>query len=310
MKKLTKLLCAGLLSFGLFYSVGLSVNKNKQIQEVHATEESEHTPATINQVTVNGIKPTASMGVTFEDGLLTILETFYSTDLFIIVDPNVENVDLTVVVYKTYVNAIFYNKNGNLTVESYSTINVQQAVVGGNLTIKGTGHFSTYHTAGALPIGGRSIIHVGEKFIVEDEAFVGGTVLNTSLRCALSAKSIEINTEEEFKFGCNTTDPSKGIALAAVLIHDCANVNELANRLIIKRGKVSLSKYYEKDSDYNVKFGFVAWTSDDSESIGSSNYDTDNILFTGYPLTVSDTDLEVKARRVDFEKKWWHWRLC
>lgn len=301
MKKLTKLLCAGLLSFGIAFSVNLA-SENKQVQEIHATEESEHTPATIDQVTVNGMKPAASMGVTFEDGLLTILETFYSTDLIIIVDHNVENIDLTVVVYKTNVNAIFYNKNGNLTVETYSNIQVQQAVVGGNLTIKGSGFFRTIHTNGALPIGGHSIIHVGEKFIVEDEAFVGGTVLNTTLRCALSAKSIEINTKEEFGFGCNTTNPSSGSNRVAILIHDCANVNELANRLIIKRGKVSLNKYYEEDSDYNVKFGFVAWTSNDSGYIGESNYDTDNILFTGYPLTVSDTDLVVKARRVDLEK--------
>ena len=302
MKKLTKLLCAGLAAFALSFSVGLTLKSNEKVQEIHATGESVGTPATFDQVIVNGSKPTASLGVTFEDGLLTIPETFYSTDLIVIVDQNCENVDLTVVVYKNPVNAIFYNKNGNLTVETYSNIQVQQAVVGGNLTIKGSGFFRTLHMDGMLPLGGHSIIHVGEKFIVEDEAFIGGTVLNTSLRCALSAKSIEINTEDKFEFGCNTTNPSSGSNRAAVLIHDCANVNELANRLIIKRGKVSLNKYYEKDSEYNVRFGFVAWTQNDSGYIGSSNYDTDNILFTGYPLTVSDTDLNVKARRVDLEK--------
>ena len=302
MKILTKLFTAGLAAFGLSFGVGLSVNANKQVQEVQATGESVGTPATIDQVTVNGNKPTASLGVTFEDGVLTIPETFYSTDLSVIVDQSCENVDLTVVVYKTPVNAIFYNKNGNLTVETYSTIHVLQAVVGGNLTIKGTGIFRTLHTNGMLPLGGYSIIHVGEKFIVEDKAFVGGTVLNTSLSSALCAKSIEINSKNKFEFGCNTTNPSSVTRFAAIVIHDCANVNELANRLIIKRGKVSLSKYYEEDSEYNDNFGFVAWDYDDDGSFGWNYFDTDNKLFTGYPITVSDTDLKVIARCVDFER--------
>ena len=301
MKKLTKLLFAGLTAFGLSFNVSLGVKENKQIQEVHATGESVGTPATIDQVTVNGNKPTASLGVTFEDGVLTIPETFYSTELTVIVDQYCENVDLTVVVYKTPISAIFYNKNGNLTVETYANIQVLQAVVGGNLTIKGSGFFRTLHTKGMLPFGGYSIIHVGEKFIVEDKAFVGGTVLNTSLRSALCAKSIEINTEDQFAFGCNTSDPSSVTRFAAIVIHDCANVNELANRLIIKRGKVSLNKYYE-DSEYKDNFGFVAWDYDDDGSFGWNYFDTNNILFTGYPITVSDTDLKVLARRVDLEK--------
>ena len=303
MKKLAKLLFAGLTAFGLAFSVNLGVKENKQVQEIQATGESENSAATINQVVVSGATPNVTAGLTFADGVLTATKDFTGSELLVDVNTNGEKADLKIVIYKGPIGVIFRNNYGNLTVEAHVMMQIKQIKVSGNLTIKGTAIVSISNTVGDLPLSGYSIIYAGEKLIIEDSVDANFAFSSSSFRKSVCAKEIEINTKNKVSFNGNTSSPTSSYRFAAVAIHDCKNADELANRLTIKLGKVSFKKYYDEvDTQYNDNYGFVTWDSQADGNMSQNKFDTDNIFFTGFPITVTNTDLVVKARCVGLEK--------
>ena len=137
MRKITKLLCAGLLSFGLFYSVGLGIKANKQVQEVQATGESENPVATVDQINVVGATPNVTAGLTYVDGVLTIDQDFplSITELIVIVNTGGTKADLTIAInpIKPFDVVTLYNQYGNLTVNCNSTLNIWNFLVGNQI---------------------------------------------------------------------------------------------------------------------------------------------------------------------------------
>lgn len=304
MKKLAKLFIAGLVAFGLFFSFGLGIKANKQVQEVQTTGKSENPLATADQVLVNGKTPDKETGVTFDNGVLTITEDYISQEQIIIrVVTNGEKADLTVVYNKFIFNSYVYNQYGNLTIElQASSFQYQQVYASGNLILRGFGSVLCQNITGVLPLESTSPIYVGEKLIVEGDVMVNSSSGGTKPCSAICAKSVEINTNKGFNVSCNTSDPT--IARhAAIVIHDCPNANALSERLTIKHGKVMLEKYFnEEDTQYNDNYGFVACASNSVGVILADKFDKDNKFFTGYPLSVTDKDLLVKTRNIDFEQ--------
>ena len=303
MKKLTKLLCAGLLSFGLVFSVNLA-SANKQVQEVQATGESENPAPTIDQLIVGGATPNVTPGVTYDDGVLTITNDFSGTQLIVRVDTGGPKADLTVVIRKG-VDGFIYNKFGNLTIDSV-TLNAKQIVTSGNLTFKGNSIIILNPTENLPDYNYHSVIYVGEKLIINDNVTVSGGLPVELAYSLISTKYLEVNTNNGININCNSNKPEFGgySRYATICFHDCPKVDALAGRLTLKHGQFILEKYYsEEDTQYNDKFGFVAWDNNNGLNVfGSDHFDLENKLFTGYPIECTNSELKIKTRNIDFDE--------
>lgn len=304
MKKLTKLLCAGLLSFGLAFSVNLA-SANKQVQEVQATGESENPAPTIDQLIVFGATPNVTPGVTYGDGVLTITNDFSGTQLIVRVDTGGPKADLTVVIRKVVDGCFIYNKFGNLTIDS-GILDAKQIVTSGNLTFKGNSIIILDPTENLPDYNYHSVIYVGEKLIINDNVTVSGGLPVELANSLISTKYLEVNTNNGINIDCNSTQPEFGALsrYATICFHDCPNVDALAGRLTLKHGQFILQKYYsEEDTQYNDKFGFVAWDGNNGLNVfGSDHFDLENKLFTGYPIECTNSELKIKTRNIDFDE--------
>lgn len=309
MKKLTKLFIAGLAAFGLSFSVNLGIKANKQIQEVQATEESENPVATVDQINVVGATPNVTAGLTYADGVLTIDQDFplSFTELTVIVNTGGTKADLTIVInrIKPFDVVSLYNQYGNLTVNCYATLNICQIYVLGNLTIGGTG-IVLLSRPQPFPIPSRSMIYVEGKLVIEGKVYISGGLPVEYANSLISTKYLEVNTNNGININCNSNKPEFGAALsryATICFHDCPNVDALAGRLTLKHGQFILEKYYsEEDTQYNDKFGFVAWDKNNGlNAFGSDHFDLENKLFTGYQIECTNSELKVKTRNIDFE---------
>lgn len=310
MKKLTKLFIAGLAAFGLSFSVNLGVKENKQVQEVQATGESENPAATVDQINVVGYTPNVTAGLTYADGVLTIDDNFPTsiTELTVIVNTGGTKADLTIVINpkKVFDVVALYNQYGNLTVNCYKDLNICQIYVLGNLTIGGYG--SVYlNQAQPFPIPSKSVIYVEGKLVIEGNVRLSGGLPIELAKSLISTKYLEVNTNRVINISCNTSKPefgADGSRYATICFHDCPNVDALAGRLTLKHGKVILEKYYsEEDTQYNDKFGFVAWDENNGlNSFASDHFDLENKLFTGYQIECTNSELKVKTRNIEFDE--------
>ena len=310
MKKLAKFLFVGLTTFGLSFSVGLGIKANKQVQEVQATGESENPVATVDQINVVGATPNVTAGLTYADGVLTIDQGFplSFTELTVIVNTGGTKADLTIVInrIKPFDVVSLYNQYGNLTVNCNATLNICQIYVLGNLTIGGTGNVLLSRPQ-PFPIPSRSMIYVEGKLVIEGNIGISGGLPVEYANSLISTKYLEVNTNNGIDINCNSSKPEFGVAdsrYATICFHDCPNVDALAGRLTLKHGQFILEKYYsEEDTQYNDKFGFVAWDSNNGlNPFWTDHFDLENKLFTGYQIECTNSELEVKTRNIDFEK--------
>ena len=305
---LTRLL-AFVVMFGLCLGFGLN---GSLVQTVYATGGEPNRAVKISEISIGGVTPNSTEGVTFANGVLTIESTFsggYTEDDALYINVNITNgdkADLKVVINggRRYVGIA--NEHGNLTIECHATVHAKELYAAENLTINGEGIFNIFPSSGGYFMVSKaerySVAYAGEKISIEGKVVVqGSTDSYNTIQSVLCAKSIEINTRNKVQLSAALN--TYGRYCAPVVFHSCGNANDLAGRLVIKKGALCLGKYYNtEDTQYNDKYGFVGYNDSQTGNIYSSSFDTENKAFTGYEIAESNKNLFVKARRVDFEQ--------
>ena len=321
MTKTKKLIFGGVIAliFALAMVValtGLGVQNTEQT--AYATGGEPNRAVKLSEITIGGVTPNVTPGVTFANGVLTIDSncTVGLTDNpALLINVNITNgdkADLKVVISgeRRYIEVA--NEHGNLTIECNAIAHAQEIYAAENLTLNGEGMFDIHPSSDgyflASSVTRYSVVYAGEKLSIEGNVFVqGNTNSANNVKSVLCAKSIEINTTSTVEpFAALNTN---GWYCAPIVFHSCGNANDLAGRLVIKQGALCLGKYYNtEDTQYNDKCGFVGYSNaaESNHQTGniysSSYFDTNNKAFTGYEIAESNSKLVVKTRSVVFEQ--------
>ena len=314
-------LITGIIAVAMIFSCMLGFNLNNQVQTAYAIGGEPNAPATAEQVmfisqTIDEFNSLPT-GVSFENGVLTIGTDYNRSEgsdsshpaNIIVNTSNDEKADLTVVINKNAFYCRIANPSGNLTIVANGTVDALEVVAGENLTIKGSGMFVNV-SANSLMFNYNpdkySAIYAGEKMTIEGSVNCWLNTLSYT-KSALSAKSLEINTEGTVRLEA-TSSPESINYRAPIAFHSCGSANDLAGKLVVKQGELTLKKYYNSEAtENNSKFGFVGYSTNNTGNVTASSFDTEYKTFTDYPHAINDGDgayqrLIVKNRTVSFNK--------
>ena len=306
-------LITGLLAFAMVFCCMVTLGAPK----AYAVGGEPNRAVKLSEIIMGGVTPNVTQGVTFANGVLTIDSncTIGNTDnpaLLISVNiTNGDKADLKVVINGKLRYIGVANEHGNLTIECNSTVHAQEIYAAENLTINGEGIFNIHPGSDgyflASSVTRYSVVYAGEKLSIEGNVVVqGSTGSYNTIESVLCAKSIEINTRNTVQLSAALN--TYGRYCAPIVFHSCSDVNDLAGRLVIKKGALCLGKYYNtEDTQYNDKCGFVGYSNaavgnHQTGYIYSSYFDSENKAFTGYEIAESNSKLVVKTRSVDFEQ--------